>query len=76
MAGVEPIAAAHIHRGAADTTGGIVVHFNPYSGGCTEVDRGLALEIITDPSAFYVNVHNAIYPAGALRGQLDRPGLA
>ncbi|PHR12451.1 MAG: hypothetical protein COA41_19295 [Sphingopyxis sp.] len=25
-----------------------------------------------DPSAFYVNVHTAEYPGGAIRGQLSR----
>jgi hypothetical protein len=51
-------------------------HFDPYSGGCTAVDRELALAIITDPGSYYVNVHNAEFPAGALRGQLDRtPGI-
>ena len=75
VADVEPITAAHIHVAPADTTGPIVVHFKPYTGGCDDIDRELALKIITDPSAYYVNVHNATYPAGALRGQLDRPGL-
>ena len=32
--------------------------------------RDLALAIITDPSSYYVNVHNAEFLAGALRGQL------
>lgn len=33
--------------------------------------RATAVEILTDPEAFYVNVHNAEYPAGAVRGQLS-----
>jgi hypothetical protein len=36
------------------------------------VTRELARAIIADPSGYYVNVHNATYPAGALRGQLSR----
>jgi hypothetical protein len=52
--------------------GPVVVPLNPYTGGCTDIDRDLALAIIMDPSGYYVNVHNAPYPAGALRGQLDR----
>jgi hypothetical protein len=29
-----------------------------------------ATDILTNPDGFYVNVHNAEYPAGAVRGQL------
>lgn len=29
-----------------------------------------ALQILTNPEDFYINVHNAEYPAGAVRGQL------
>jgi hypothetical protein len=72
VAGVDPITAAHIHVAPSTTTGPIVVPLNPYTGGCTDIDLELALAIITDPSSYYVNVHNATYPAGALRGQLDR----
>jgi hypothetical protein len=72
VSGVEPITAAHIHIAPATAPGPIVVPLNPYTGGCTDVDRQLALAIIQDPDAYYVNVHNVPYPAGALRGQLGR----
>jgi CHRD domain len=68
--GVEPIFAAHIHVAPSTTTGPVVVPLNPYTGGCTDIDRKLALAIMTDPGSYYVNVHNDPYPAGALRGQL------
>jgi hypothetical protein len=45
---------------------------NGTSSGCAAVSRELALEIIRDPADYYVNVHNAEFPGGALRGQLDR----
>ncbi len=69
---VDPILMAHIHIGASTTTGPVVVPLNPYTGGCAEVSRELALAIILEPSSYYVNVHNQPYPAGALRGQLSR----
>lgn len=70
VADVETIMMAHIHVGASTTTGPIVVNLNPYTGGCNEVDRDIALAIITDPGSYYVNVHNTEFLAGALRGQL------
>jgi Rieske Fe-S protein len=72
VADVAPIMMAHIHSAVATTTGPIVVPLNPYQGGCTEVSRALALDIVQNPSSYYVNVHNMDFPAGALRGQLDR----
>jgi hypothetical protein len=70
---VDPaIAAAHIHFAPAGSPGDIVVPLNPYTGGCHGITRDLALKIIRDPSAYYVNVHNATYPGGAARGQLSR----
>ncbi|MFB9902747.1 CHRD domain-containing protein [Allokutzneria oryzae] len=68
--------AAHIHRGAAGTSGPVVVNLkapaNGRSYGCAEVSRELAREIRMHPSRFYVNVHNAEFAAGAVRGQLRR----
>ena len=72
VANVDPISAAHIHVGPSTTTGPVVVSLNPYSGGCTTVTRELALALVKAPGSYYVNVHNAPYPAGALRGQLHR----
>jgi hypothetical protein len=74
VADVEPITAAHIHKAPSTTNGPVVVPFDPWDSGCTTVDRDLALDIVLHPSSYYVNVHNAEFPApaGALRGQLDR----
>lgn len=66
--------AAHIHRGAAGVAGPIVVNLPvPVNGsvtGCTPVNQLLATEIVTNPAAFYINVHTTEFPAGAVRGQV------
>ena len=74
--GIAPPTAAHIHRGLAGTAGPILVGFNPvFTGGVASgtvtTTEALATEILAHPSGFYVNVHNADFPGGAIRGQLD-----
>ena len=67
---------AHIHRGGVEAAGPVVVNFDPpadgSSDGCATVERSLAQELIRTPDAFYVNIHNAAFPNGAVRGQLSR----
>jgi hypothetical protein len=73
---ISPATAAHIHIGTADVAGPVVVHLQPPTDGssnaCTVVDRDLVKEIIRHPERYYVNVHNADFPAGAVRGQLSK----
>ena len=73
---IAPATAAHIHRGAEGVPGPVVVGLAPpttgFSSGCVSVDRDLVKEIRHNPAGFYVNVHNAPFPAGAIRGQLGR----
>lgn len=72
--GVAAPSAAHIHEGVAGVAGPIVVPLTaPASGsskGCVPADRALIARIVANPSGYYVNVHNAQYPKGAVRGQL------
>jgi len=75
VADVEPIAAAHIHRGGPNVAGPVVVNFNVAANGlsgCFTADRELIKEILKNPGDFYVNVHNPEFPPGALRGQLEK----
>ena len=69
---IAPLTAAHIHIADATSPGPVVVPLPLGGGGCTAVDRDLALAIILNPSAYYLNVHNMPFPAGALRAQLSR----
>lgn len=71
---VGTLAAAHIHKGKAGVAGAVVVPLGKtYKGkGCTTAPAAVAAAINKSPGAYYVNVHNAKYPAGALRGQLHR----
>jgi hypothetical protein len=75
-AGIATPTAAHIHAAPAGANGPVEVPLSPINFGCKEVDRGLIKAIIQHPEMFYVNVHNAAYPSGAIRGQLSNPGLS
>lgn len=70
-----PAAAAHIHRGEVGVNGPIVVTLHTpgadgRSCGCVDVDPELLADILARPAEYYVNVHTADFPAGAVRGNL------
>lgn len=44
--------------------------FDGSSEGCHDADADTLQAGIDDPAGYYVNVHNAAFPGGAIRGQL------
>jgi len=69
--------AAHIHRGGPDVAGPVVQPLmQPATGdpgassACVRISRRLARGLRRHPGRFYVNVHTADLPNGAIRGQL------
>ena len=72
---VLPASAAHIHVAPSTTTGPVVIGLSApdaagNASGCVSASRQLIKAIMQHPENYYVNVHNSVYPAGALRGQL------
>ncbi|MCX4823369.1 CHRD domain-containing protein [Streptomyces sp. NBC_01142] len=70
----------HIHQGAAGKNGEVKVPLfgtampdsvHSAAGQVALTDAKLAESIRTDPHGFYVNLHSAEFPGGAVRGQLQ-----
>lgn len=81
------LTAAHIHPGAAGAVGPPLVTVPLAAGDATfpngsgtllktgiSVPADVTTQIINNPSGYYFNVHTALNPAGAARGQLVRTG--
>jgi hypothetical protein len=82
VSNIGDVVAAHIHRGGRGVMGDIAVDLitEPASGqrftGCNEdVPSRLIRRMSRRPGRFYVNVHTADYPGGAVRGQIRRGRL-
>ena len=69
-----PITGAHIHRGAAGTDGPVVLPLKQATEGgwrgCSSDTAWVRAAFQEGISNYYVNVHTAEYPKGAIRGQL------
>lgn len=75
VSGLDAPTGAHIHHAPAGVASpphvaDLAPPVGGRSAGCTTVTTDNAREILRHPDDFYVNVHNAMYPAGAIRGQL------
>lgn len=73
--GVGPLTNGHIHAGPAGASGPVVVDFairtdadGPFRG-CARVGAEGGV-VFVDPAAYYVNLHTAEFPDGAVRAQL------
>lgn len=76
VAGIATPTAAHIHKGAPGAAGEAVLTLTTptymQNQTCTPIDAALATDLIANPAAYYVNVHNAEFPGGAIRAQLEK----
>ncbi len=79
--------AAHIHEGARGSNGPVVANLAwPQDGQAADCltegeagkfptgEPGIVRRILNNPKNFYVNIHNSVYPSGAIRGQLAYNG--
>ena len=64
--------AAHIHKGRPGAAGPVFIPLGTTfkRQGCTSAPKAKIRAVAAHPRAFYVNIHNAKHPAGAMRGQL------
>lgn len=79
------LTAAHIHPGAAGTTGGVLIGTGLTAANAPSLSSGSATfsftgvtpqsadqiaQILANPQNFYFNVHTSTNPGGVMRGQL------
>jgi hypothetical protein len=72
LKGVTSPNASHIHKGGKGVSGPVFIALGGKFAlkGCTTASKSAITAVESKPGAYYVNVHNAKYPNGAVRGQL------
>ena len=76
ISGIDKPLVSHIHKGTSKVSGPVVV---PLGGkfaatGCIAAPAATVQAIAKNPKGYYVNIHTAKYPNGAVRGQLHTGG--
>jgi len=76
---VLPAVAAHVHEAPPDDNGPVVLTLaapdaDGVVSGCTGADPAVLAAIGERPGDFYVDVHSADFPDGAVRGRLEPAG--
>jgi CHRD domain len=61
---------AHVHSGAVGVDGPPVITIDVADDECRAVDPAVLKQIVAAPANYYVNIHTAAFPKGAVRGQL------
>ncbi len=69
---LDTLTMAHIHAGAVGVAGPPVVVLSPDvpTETCIAIDKYVAARLVASPGLYYVNIHTAKFPKGAIRGQL------
>lgn len=73
LSGIDAATAGHIHKAPAGEPGDVFVPLFGAEGPgakCVSATKAQVKEIRRNPEMFYVNVHTATFPGGAVRGQL------
>lgn len=73
VSGIGEVTGAHVHEGSAGKDGKVLMTVYETEGEeeCLAPDPAMLADILEKPGKYYVNVHTAEFPKGAVRDQLS-----